>query len=199
VAPEEVEISKKRKRPSLGSYFIAATAAQPGDVRASLWNDGYAVAPADAPAQGRSFDAALLDQYKLYVEMADRVSSRRGLANTFFLTLNTAVFTAIGVLWKDKPSTPGWWLVFPLAVLLTECMLWFWTIRSYRQLNSGKFAVIGAIEERLPAQIYWKAEWVALGEGRDPARYWPVTHIEQWVPLVFAAIYTAGFVTLLLA
>ena len=37
-----------------------------------------------------------MDQWKLYVEMADRVSGRRGLTNTFFLTLNTAIFTAIG-------------------------------------------------------------------------------------------------------
>jgi hypothetical protein len=59
--------------------------------------------------------------------------------------------------------------------------------------------VIGALEERLPAQIYWKAEWVALGEGRDPARYWPLTHVEQWVPLVFATNYAVGFIALLLA
>jgi hypothetical protein len=186
-----------RKRPPLRSYFVEATAAQPSDVRDSLWSDSDATPP--RAGDGKSYDAALLDQYRLYVEMADRVSSRRGLANTFFLTLNTAVFTAIGVLWKDKPDAPGWWLIFPLAVLLTECMLWFWTIRSYRQLNSGKFAVVGALEERLPAQMYWKAEWVALGKGKDPARYWPVTHVEQWVPLVFAATYVVGFVALLLA
>jgi len=29
--------------------------------------------------------------YKLAVEMADRVSARRGLANTFFLTVNTGL------------------------------------------------------------------------------------------------------------
>jgi hypothetical protein len=36
--------------------------------------------------------------------MADRISSRRGLTNTFFLTLNTAIFTVIGVFWNKRPG-----------------------------------------------------------------------------------------------
>jgi hypothetical protein len=56
-----------------------------------------------------------------------------------------------------------------------------------------KYAVLGAIELRLPASPYWSAEWAALGQGRDPARYWPLSHIEQWIPEFFAVAYTAGF------
>ena len=33
---------------------------------------------------------ALLEQYKLYVEMMDKVSERRGNANSFFITLPVA-------------------------------------------------------------------------------------------------------------
>ena len=104
--------------------------------------------------------------------MADRISGRRALANTFFLTMNTVVFTMIGVLWTRNPGSGTWVLVFPLIVLVTQCFTWFWIIRSYRQLNTAKFAVIGAIEAQLPLSPYWRAEWTALGEGRDPARYW---------------------------
>jgi hypothetical protein len=43
------------------------------------------------------YQAAIMDQYKLYVEMADRTSARRSLMNTFFLTLNTGIFTVIAV------------------------------------------------------------------------------------------------------
>ena len=32
---------------------------------------------------GSTYDEAVLEQYKLYVEMADRISARRGLTNTF--------------------------------------------------------------------------------------------------------------------
>ena len=142
---------------------------------------------------------ALLEQYKLYVEMADRVSARRGLANTFFLTLNTAIFTVIGVFWQRPPSASTWLLAFPWAALVVQCLAWFWLLRSYRQLNSAKYAVVGALEERLPASPYWRAEWSALGEGRDPARYWPQSHIEQWIPMIFAGVYTGGLLALLLA
>lgn len=146
-----------------------------------------------------AFQAAILDQYKLYVEMADRVSGRRALANTFFLTINTAVFTLIGVLWNRRPEAATWVLVFPLSMLVTQCLAWFWTLRSYRQLNSAKYVVVGAIETCLPLSPYRRAEWTALGEGRDPSRYWPITHLESLVPLLFAVTYIGAFVASFLA
>jgi len=126
----------------------------------------------------------------LYVEMADRISGRRMLTNTFFLTLNTAVFTAFGVLWETRPSGSFAWLTFPLVALLIQCGSWYWILRSYRQLSSAKYTVIGALEERLPTSPYWRAEWKALGSGHDRTRYLPLTHLEQWIPLLFAATYS---------
>lgn len=135
-----------------------------------------------------------MDQWKLYVEMADRISSGRGLTNTFFLTLNTAVFTVIGVVGKETSGVSRWLLVFPLLAVLGECVSWWWLVRSYRQLNTAKFKVVGALEERLPASPYWCAEWVALGEGRDWRKYLPLTHLEQWIPVLFGLIYLIGFI-----
>jgi hypothetical protein len=161
-----------------------------------LWN-----ADGEAPYGGdqKAYQAAVLDQYKLYVEMADRISQRRGLTNTFFLTVNTTIFTLIAVLWKEQPSDSMWWLVFPLVAALAQCFTWFYIVRSYRLLNSAKYKVVGALEERLPASPYARAEWWALGEGNDRRLYWPLTHIEKWIPLLFAATYIAGFVALLAA
>jgi len=144
-----------------------------------------------------TYQAAILEQYKIYVEMADRISQRRALTNTFFLTLNTAVFTTAGALLGHKPEGQVWWLLFPLAMLLGECFAWFYLLRSYRLLNTAKYQVIGAFETRLPASPYWRAEWTALGEGRDPKRYWPLSHIESWIPIFFAALYVGGFVALM--
>ena len=62
---------------------------------------------------------------------------------------------------------------------------WFYLVQSYRQLNSGKFKVIHAIEQNLPLALY-EAEWKALGEGRDPKLYRPLTKIEIYAPLTFA-------------
>lgn len=80
-----------------------------------------------------------------------------------------------------------------LTILLTQCLTWFVMMRSYRQLNSAKYAVIGALERRLPAFAYSDAEWDALGRGRDWRRYVPLTRVEQWVPLIFGAAYVVGF------
>jgi hypothetical protein len=136
---------------------------------------------------------AILEQYKRYVELADRISNRCGLTNTFFLTLNTLVTTTIGVVRQDRPQLDPWLLAPPL-IAFGQCAGWWLIVRSYRQLNSAKYSVIGALEQRLPASPYWNAEWKALGEGRDWRTYLPLTHLEQWIPILFALVYTAGFV-----
>ena len=172
-------------------YFGSRTPPEPAELTSALWND--AVGPRQYADGAEGYQAAILEQYKLYVEMTDRISARRALANTFFVTLNSAILTLIGTLWQSGPHVAVGLLVLPLALLLALCLAWFWLVRSYRQLNSGKFAVIGALERRLPASVYWSAEWRALGEGRDKARYWPLTHLEQWVPCLFALAYIGGF------
>jgi hypothetical protein len=178
-------------------YFGKVSAPTVEDVRASLWSTE--TDPARWGSQQEAYSNAMLEQYKIYVEMADRVSARRGLTNTFFLTLNSAVFTTIGVFWTTRAHVISWLLIFPVLVLIGQCLAWFWLVRSYRQLNAAKYAVIGALEERLPASPYWRAEWKALGEGKDPSRYWPLTHLEQWIPTLFAACYLGGFIAILLA
>ncbi|MGK5740382.1 RipA family octameric membrane protein [Micromonospora sp. URMC 103] len=156
-------------------------------IRAALWTPGVdARSYAEA---GDGYQAAILEQYKLYVEMADRVSARRGAANTFFLTVNTAVFTAVNVVWAQGVRIPPAAFVLPVAMLVVQCGAWLWILRSYRQLASAKYRVVGMIEERLPASPYWRAEWKGLGSGRDRSLYWPLAYLEQWVPVVFAVAY----------
>ncbi len=133
------------------------------EIREKLWN--VDVNAKSYEGAGEKYQSAILDQYKLCVEMADRISSRRGLANTFFLTINTAIFALIGALWKERPSVSPWLLSLPLIIAVGECAAWWWLVRSYRLLNGAKYKVIGALEERLPASVYLRAEWVALGQG----------------------------------
>jgi len=128
----------------------------------------------------------VLEQYKLYVEMADRISARRSTANTFFLTLNTLVIGALSVC-AEKFSRLSIIVLCIAAVVL--CYVWRRLINSYRQLNTAKYTVIGEFEKRLPASPYWSAEWNALGEGKDPKRYKQLTTVEKWVPIVFVCLY----------
>jgi hypothetical protein len=173
------------------TYLRTAAPVPPAELEQSLWNRDVTPSDYDSAA---AYQNAILEQYKLYAEMADRISARRALANTFFLTLNAALFSLLGVLAKDPPHASRGLLALPLAILLGLCLAWFWIVRSYRQLNAAKYAVIGALEFRLPASPYHNAEWKALGEGRDKASYWPLTHLEQWVPSLFALAYIAAFV-----
>ena len=185
-----------RARRFFARFFAEGPAPTLDDVRNVLWSSKPGLA---AWGDTKEYSAALLEQYKIYVEMADRISARRGLTNTFFLTLNSAIFTVIGVFWTNRPHASSWLLIFPLLVLVGQCLAWFWLVRSYRQLNAAKYAVVGAMEERLPASPYWRAEWKALGEGKDPSRYWPLSHLEQWIPALFGICYISGYVAILLA
>ena len=162
-----------------------------------LWNRAVGVENYSSDAR-RAYQDAVLEQYKLYVEMADRVSARRSLANTFFLTLNALVVTAFGLLWRDKPQADPLWLLLPLTAALGQCAAWFFIVRSYRQLNAGKYEVVGHFEQALPAFPYSRAEWLLLGEGKDWHLYLPFTHVERWIPVLFSILYFSGYLVAIL-
>jgi len=128
----------------------------------------------------------VLEQYKLYVEMADRISARRSTANTFFLTLNTLIVGALSAC-AETFSRLSVIVICIAAIVL--CYVWKRLINSYRQLNTAKYAVIGEFEKRLPSSPYWSAEWNALGEGKDPKKYNQLTAVEKFVPIVFMCLY----------
>ena len=48
--------------------------------------------------------------------------------------------------------------------------------------------MIDRLEDRLPAALF-RAEWAALGKGRDPKSYKPFTHTEALVSNIFMVIY----------
>jgi len=135
------------------------------------------------------YDADLLEQYKIYVASAEKVSDRRHTGNAFFLAINTALVSLIGFRWPegDKHLAPTWVMAIALSGIVLS-VAWRLIVGSYRGLNSGKFAVIHAIEERLPLRLF-ACEWEALGGGKDRRKYTPLSHVEQTVPLVFLLLY----------
>lgn len=131
----------------------------------------------------------LLDQYKLYVEMADRISQRRAAANTYFLSVNSAILAFVGYL-TSRDSTENLWMLSVAGIAL--CWLWKALITSYRNLNTAKFKIVHAIEKRLPISPY-ESEWAFMGKGTDPKLYRPISHIEGGVPWVFIALHAIAF------
>jgi len=184
-----------RSRHPISSYFRVTPAGDTGDIESQLWTD---LDPADFGGETVGYRETLLAQYQLYVEMADRVSHRRGIANSFFITLNAGIFTLLAGVFEGTTDTPVALLAVATFALVAQCFVWFWTLRSYRQLNSAKWKVVGAMERRLPAKPWSDAEWVALGEGKDPARYWQLTKVETAVPLLFGLAYVASFIAMVI-
>lgn len=143
----------------------------------------------DKAHYGESYQDHCLEIYKLYVQMADNISVRRQLANSFFLTVNTAIIGIVGY-FGGTSGKLNWIIILPGIVL---CYLWYRLIRSYKDINSGKFKVIHEIEKELPISPY-DAEWEALGRGKDTKKYLPFTRIEIWVPGIFGIFYLVMFI-----
>ncbi|MFP4897151.1 hypothetical protein [Paraburkholderia sp. EG304] len=134
-----------------------------------LWNQ---IEDRTAYPDNEKWYSHLLDQYKLYVEMADRISQRRTTANSYFLSVNSAILAFVGYL-TSKDSTEYLWL---LAIAgATLCVLWYSIITSYRNLNSAKWSVVHEIEKRLPISPY-DAEWEAVERGLNAKLYRPISH-----------------------
>ncbi len=94
-----------------------------------------------------------------------------------------------GDLYRQHLFDPYKLTVFTVLLMVPMlCYGWWRIVRSYRQLSSGKHAVILELETVLPAAPY-AAEWMALGEGRDPSRYLSLIRVERWVPRLFALLY----------
>jgi hypothetical protein len=133
----------------------------------------------------------LLEQYKLYVEMADRVSQRRTQANAFYVSLLLALLAWLTFLAdRDFSSAAEDAVLVGTGIAgIFVCFIWYVHIRSYRQLNSGKFKVIHEMEQLLPFPCYDR-EWELLEEGQDKKRYLQLTVVEQLAPLFLALLYS---------
>ena len=149
-----------------------------------------ALFPGGAPSDDNQTRTVLFEQYKLLVETSERVVARRQTANTFFLSINSLLLVAVGVLVREAAGAAvGVLGIIGLAILGTfTCQAWRWMVLSFRQLNAAKFEIIHLMEDHLPAATF-KAEWDALGRGADPSRYRPFTNTEAWMPWVFTVLH----------
>jgi hypothetical protein len=138
---------------------------------------------------GEAYSDHLFEQYKLYVESAEKISDRRSKANSFALGISGALLSV----WGFIPTSPishsdeiARTALCSLGVLL--CFIWWFMIRSYKQINSGKFQVIHKLEQELPVALY-SHEWEMLGSGDNHKTYFPFSHIEMKIPWIVGFVY----------
>jgi len=139
---------------------------------------------------GDKFQDHLIEQYKLYVEMADRVSARRAQTNRFYISLLSVLLALLSIVVTREVFNGILSVIFVAVGILgiALCFLWYVNIRAYRQLNSGKFKAIHEMEQRLPFPAY-EREWEILGKGKESKKYLKLTRIEQCVPFALAIPY----------
>lgn len=131
-----------------------------------------------------------IELYKFYANTTNEVSNRRLKTNRFFVSLLSGIFVATPVVFDLDNLTPIRFAAMGLLgfVGLSLCVLWFFNILSYKQLNSGKYEVIHAMEQDLPYACYDR-EWEELQEGTDVWTYIPHWKVERLVPFVLAVPY----------
>jgi hypothetical protein len=132
------------------------------------------------------------------VEMADRVSARRGQSNQYYLTLQSALLGVPAVLsFGGAEFDPLRGMLLALVGAITS-VTWWLQLRSYRDLNRAKFDVINRIErEHLPLQPF-NDEWMSLKQDTLPtwrARYAELGTVERFMPVAFFVLDVVVAVT----
>ena len=135
---------------------------------------------------GDAYREHMLTMYRDFVASADDVSRRRQVANSFFLTINTAI---VGLAAEESlaRAAGGTVMLVVMVAAIVICLVWWQMIASYRSLNSAKFQVINDWEKALPARPY-TAEWAAKSRA-DGAVIKTLTRVEAYVPWVFAVLH----------
>lgn len=140
---------------------------------------------------GKNYKDHLFEQYKLYIESAEKISDRRQNANNYFITINTALFAIISLSFQvDFLKGAGWLPPLFSFIGVIICIIFWYLLRSYKQMNTGKYKVIHKIEKHLPLALY-DFEWKILKQGKDRKVYYPFSHIELNIPWIFGIIYLA--------
>jgi len=144
---------------------------------------------------GENYGQHFLEQYKLYVEMADRISIRRENTNRLYIALLSALLAFFSLtlrlnisIFVDLRATNSILFLSVSVLGIALCFLWYINIRSYRQLNTGKFKIILEMEKYLPFPCYGK-EWEILGEGKESRKYLQLTRVEKYIPIILSIPY----------
>ena len=139
---------------------------------------------------GEKYADHFLEQYKLYVEMVDRVSQRREQSNRFYVSLVAAMVALLVILARFDVADGVWPVMFLISGLFGAALsvIWFVNIKSYRQLNAAKYEIINKMEEQLPVAGY-RDEWHLLLSRNRLVGSLGLSGIEQFVPVIFFILF----------
>jgi hypothetical protein len=126
--------------------------------------------------------------FELYLATAEKVSDRRAQANSWMLSVNSAIIALYGYLQADKMAVGAtqkmvWLWAIPAAGAIV-CLAWVALLTSYRKLNRAKFAVLTEIEADLPIPPFTRER---EAYRRDRRR--SLSTVERLIPGCFVLLY----------
>ncbi len=125
-----------------------AVASSEGSLQDSLF-------PVKEQDYGALYREHLVSLYTKYSETVDSISDRRQNANNFFLSINTALVAFMGYTGFNATTAPPnpryYWTVLGAGLILS--LLWARLLKSYRDLNSGKFRILHEQENQNRNQL----------------------------------------------
>lgn len=147
----------------------------------------------------------LFEIYKLHAQLADKVSQRREGANRLYVSLLVGLAVFLAALARFGASGDSTFDDGQLRMILCAAgslgallsVSWYVVIRSYRQLNSGKFKALDDLEGKL-AYPFFKREWDLLADGKQISRYWKLANVEIGLPAIFFLLFVGLIVYCLL-
>jgi hypothetical protein len=126
--------------------------------------------------------------FELYLATAEKVSDRRAQANSWMLSVNSAIVALYGYLQADKMAVGAaqkavWLWAIPAAGAIV-CLAWTALLTSYRKLNRAKFAVLAELEADLPVPPFTREREIYRRDGRRS-----LSVVERWIPGCFFLLY----------
>ena len=153
----------------------------------------------DEDNYGSNYRNDLLEQYKLYVELTDRINERLHQSNSFFLSINLAAVGGLGYVMFgiDSPQIHKHVIIVISLIMFSYlamifCGAWVESIRSYSELRERKFKIIDSIEERLPLALFC-AESKLLESKKSWRAHNAHKILEKFGRLLLRIIYFASF------
>jgi hypothetical protein len=126
--------------------------------------------------------------FELYLATAEKVSDRRANANSWMLSVNSAIVALYGYLQADKPAVDAaqkaiWLSAIPAAGMIVS-VGWAAILTSYRKLNRAKFEVLRQMETDLPIPPFTREREIYRQDQRRSLSF-----VEKLIPLAFFLLY----------
>lgn len=116
------------------------------------------------------------EQYKIFVESAEKNSEKRITQNNIYLTINLAFLSYL-----LTQNIEFKYLVITSVVGVVICLIWFLTIVNYCKRNKVKYDIINELEENF--HDLYKEEWKRISILTSLSTY------EKIISIIFLIIY----------